>query len=183
MFNQFIHCHLGHFKSLREGLESKPSGSPKVSGLNNLFFGELVRSNLFTSKLATFLNFVLHILGAITKPKVIWIYTSRIVPRWAIMKNAHPLWDWTNFQNPRCARSNHHLSVSRIDVSISTVVSACQPKPASPTPVHLGPEPLWKAFGKTLRSQILGRNFNTHWLVCADWVTGPSALSLLCQPL
>ncbi len=178
MRDNLVHSHRRHAKPICERLERKFTSNPKTPRFNHLSLGEPMCANFFSTKLATLFNLVLHVLGAISKPKMVWIYTCRIIPRWAVVKNAESIGDWASIQNPRSTGSDYGLSDTSIDVSISSLVGASSPQPALSRFINFRLKTIWEVIRKSLRRQVFGGNLDMHSLNCADWVTGPTALLL-----
>lgn len=147
----------------------------KLSRSTDLLISQLVGSNLFAVKLPSFLNLVLHVGCSCSKEKMLGINTRRVVSSGAIMKHTKTIWNRANVQNPRSPRRYCHTSKPGVNATVS-FVRASRPNPTRIGFIDFRPKPARECFGKTLRSQILRSNLSSHSLVCADRVTGPSAL-------
>lgn len=157
---------------------------PKSANLSHIIFCENMLRMLFSSSYrmlfrpCSFFNRIKSIILFCSQPKVFWVYARRIIFRRTIVKNAQSFWNWSSMNNPRSKMSPNALFgwSSTCDISIPKRTFASSPNPTFFSFPDFGPESFWKRFGKSLRSKILGCNLRHIRLVCADWVTGPSAL-------
>lgn len=113
-----------------------------------------------------------------SKPKVFRINTSRVVSSGAVVKNAHSLWDWAFAENPRSDMGSDWNSGSESfgDIAVTERTFCASPKPTAFGLGNLRPKPILEVRRKALRAQVVRCNLNHIRSVCADWVTGPSAL-------
>lgn len=107
---------------------------------------------------------VSHIINVASKPQMVRVNTRLVVSIRAIVENIYSTRNWTTVQNPRrpmrppVSSGVLYPSGNR---SVSTI-NRSGPNPTGVCLFNIRPEALWKRFGKTLRSQVLGRNLGTH---------------------
>lgn len=154
--------------------------SMKVPAFINRFPIKLSCRASFSSTTSAPLAHIGKIVLFISKPQMGRINAGRIISTWAIMTNVKSIWNWTVIQNPTRPCGGNHFLKSSIYCPISIFSSASRPIPATICFFNLFPKAFRKVLRKSLRSQIFGSNLNHHRL-CADRVTGPSALLLFCQ--
>lgn len=166
--NNFPNRRSGDSKSLRDGNL-------------HLSFRESVSNVLDLIRLqtrvpvASFFGVALHrcvgdVLFARPKPKVVGIYTHRIVPAGAVVQDVNSFRNGSSVDNPRgpvgldCARA---LASFTADGAITSsthfpTIDASGPQPAGLLFVYLGVKALGKVFGQTLRGKVFAGNFEWH---------------------
>lgn len=103
---------------------------------------------------------VSSVCNVVSKIEMKWINTQFIVPRGAIVKYVLSFFDGSNAQNPsRYVCSKRSGVPSWIDASVPRSVNTRNPYPTTIfSDSYSRPKTSWKCVGKSLRSQVLGRN-------------------------
>lgn len=131
---------------------------------------------VFTKSTSTLGSLVVHVLGMRSKPKVVWINARWVVSVWAIVKNVYAFRNWPTVKNPRSPVSvNFRLLSFLVKPAVSGPLARANPQPTRFGLFNLLPKSFREALGKTLRSQILGRNLDHSSVTNAVRVTGPAA--------
>lgn len=134
---------------------------------------------------STLLHHVMRILFRSAKKNMFRICTFWEV---AFMKHAQTIWYWPKVKNPRSAMGGFFSAFFTTSSNVPIVLIQTSSFMRRPTPasgfkqwifgwvrnrsvlVHLPPKSFRKCFGKSLRGQILGSNFDLHTLPFVDCV-------------
>lgn len=167
------HCPQGYPEFIRENLHRPSPRCVQLPCFIGLRLSQFVVSNFFPVKVPTFVNFIVRVVLIRSKPKMVGVYARRIV---ALMANTQTPRNWTVMQYPRRPRCRYNAAfVPFVKASVVPSLRCTRPKPTRFRLVHFGPKPLRKRWGKTLRSEIIDRNFNHSSESNAVRVTGPAA--------
>lgn len=126
---------------------------------------------------SAFRNHIGHVIYVSAEPKMIRSNTKTNIATVAYFKSIG--WSVVNqptpYVCPHLTKASKILPPTANNASVSTIGDTSSPNPAWTKFRHvwrnwtifvnLRPKPFWKRFGKTLRSQVLGRNLDTHRLV------------------
>lgn len=180
----------GYSESLCQLPVRKVGCSVKIPDFFSLFIGQFsiptVLSKICSSPgvPSSFIPHISNVFLVGSKPEVGWIDAPRTISIRTIVADAKTVWNWTKMQNPRCfVRENGCASINpypSIRISVSQILRSfgAGPQPAGIRKSDLGKKPFWEVFGKTLRSQILGRNLLHRQFVCGCGLLAPAASSL-----
>lgn len=150
----------------------------------NLIFCQFVQSVSLSSWLPSLTHLIFDIIKMCTEPKMGWIYASRIVSGWAIMKNEKPIWNGTIMENPR-----HYVSAnpfitpaSTHKQSVSEVIECSIPQPARISDDYLFPKSLYNGY-RAVSFREKGIGMQWKYSIRSGIVGLHGKLSLLCQAL
>lgn len=115
-----------------------------------------------------------------SKPKMIWIYTSRVISARTVVKNAQSFWNWSDGQNPgRKMGTNLPVDLcSSMNLAVAFRVFTSNPDPTRFGFLNLRPEALWEGVIQSLRSKVLRRNLAHVRLVLPSGLLAWAAFSL-----
>lgn len=139
----------------------KPSIYPESDYFFNISLCEMRLFVPLAVAYAKLLRRVFDIITIGSKPKMCWIYTSWIVPAWAVVTHQHPFWNRTKVKHPACPVSppNESAVPPTAYAAVAPTSYRCRPQPAGISDSDFGKKSLWETWSYALRFEIFCGNY------------------------